>query len=148
MDSPRLTQLAASVGAPVDFDAEFGRPWAEVWLARADPDGGAVAFLVTWRVADEIHVIDIASDPRFRRRGAARALLVAAIGCARAGRARLLVLEVRASNHPAIALYRSEGFEVARVRRDYYTDPCEDALEMLLVLPGHSTVTSRSDSSY
>jgi ribosomal-protein-alanine N-acetyltransferase len=37
-------------------------------------------------------------------------------------------LEVRRSNLPAISLYERMGFELAGVRRNYYTNPDEDAL--------------------
>ena len=47
---------------------------------------------------------------------------------------RLVLLEVRQSNGPAIALYRSVGFETTGVRRGYYSDTGEDALEMRVTL--------------
>jgi len=37
-------------------------------------------------------------------------------------------LEVRESNRPAIELYRSMGFAPVAVRRNYYSQPSEDAL--------------------
>ena len=43
----------------------------------------------------------------------------------------LLSLEVRVSNEPAIALYKTYGFEVAGVRKGFYTAPREDAYVML-----------------
>ena len=39
-----------------------------------------------------------------------------------------ITLEVRTSNLPAIAMYRSLGFTEAGVRRNFYTEPREDAL--------------------
>ena len=42
------------------------------------------------------------------------------------------VLEVRASNHAAHALYRSLGFRDVTTRPTYYTNPIEDALLMEL----------------
>jgi ribosomal-protein-alanine N-acetyltransferase len=39
-----------------------------------------------------------------------------------------ITLEVRASNKPALALYRRFGFAPSGVRKDYYKDPTEDAL--------------------
>ena len=42
-----------------------------------------------------------------------------------------VTLEVRVSNEPAIALYRSFGFEEAGIRKRYYGDG-EDALIMWL----------------
>ena len=41
-----------------------------------------------------------------------------------------ILLEVRAGNTPAIALYQSFHFEQVSVRKDYYTDPAEDAIIM------------------
>ena len=51
---------------------------------------------------------------------------------ARAVRVKHLLLEVRRSNLPAIALYRGLGFFAMGVRRRYYPDD-EDAIEMVLV---------------
>ena len=42
--------------------------------------------------------------------------------------ARRATLEVRASNEGARRLYERMGFYVAGIRRDYYTNPVEDAL--------------------
>ena len=39
-----------------------------------------------------------------------------------------ITLEVRSSNVPAIALYRSLGFTEVGVRRNFYTEPREDAV--------------------
>ena len=44
------------------------------------------------------------------------------------------VLEVRAGNEAAQALYRHFGFEVTGRRRNYYREPTEDALVMTLTL--------------
>ena len=62
--------------------------------------------------------------------GIADALLDAL--CARAAALDLafLTLEVRASNAPAIALYRKHGFQTVGQRRNYYQKPDEDALLM------------------
>ena len=46
---------------------------------------------------------------------------------ARAG-ARRALLEVRAGNREALALYESLGFRRLGVRRGYYREPVEDAL--------------------
>ena len=42
-----------------------------------------------------------------------------------------VALEVRVSNAPAIALYRSRGFRTAGIRRRFYTAPVEDAYTMI-----------------
>jgi hypothetical protein len=45
-------------------------------------------------------------------------------------------LEVRASNSPAIELYRASGFRPVGVRSDYYRNPREDALVLRLGFTG------------
>ena len=81
-------------------------------------------------VLDEGDIGNVAVAPEFRRQGVADALLEAL--CARAAALDLafLTLEVRASNAPAIALYRKHGFQTVGQRRNYYQKPDEDALLM------------------
>lgn len=111
--------------------AELERSWARVLVAEDESLPGAplVAFVNYWLVADEVHVLNVATDPRHRRRGHARALLEALMADARAGSARILQLEVRASNTAAIALYERFGFCAVGTRPRYYDDG-EDALLM------------------
>jgi ribosomal protein S18 acetylase RimI-like enzyme len=60
-------------------------------------------------------------------------------------RARHLLLEVRRSNGPAIALYRALGFFAMGVRARYYPDD-EDAVEMVLAFDAVTgEVVPRSD---
>ncbi|WP_337060268.1 ribosomal protein S18-alanine N-acetyltransferase [Kineococcus sp. G2] len=61
-------------------------------------------------------------------RGLGRALLRALLAAARAGGATHVLLEVRADNEPAQALYRSEGFEQIARRARYYQPGGVDAL--------------------
>jgi ribosomal-protein-alanine N-acetyltransferase len=75
-------------------------------------------------------LLELASHPERRRRGVARALLDALIAHGRQNQKRLLLLEVRRSNQAAITLYESCGFQHTGVRRGYYSDTAEDALEM------------------
>jgi len=111
---------------------ELVRPWARIWVAR-ESNAPASAFLLTWHVADELHVLNIATRADRRRRGIARALLEHAIAYAKDNRIRRIFLEVRSSNAAAIALYRALAFSELNVRARYYPDG-EDALEMVLAL--------------
>lgn len=89
-----------------------------------------VGYVCVWEIADEVHVTNIAVHPGHRRRGIARSMLEMLLAEARARDLRLVVLEVRPSNHQAIALYESFGFRVTGRRRGYYYDTGEDALVM------------------
>ena len=92
--------------------------------------GVIVGYLCVWEIADEVHVTNIAIHPAHRRRGIARELMATLIADARARDLRMIVLEVRPSNHHAIALYESFNFRVTGRRRGYYYDTGEDALVM------------------
>jgi len=113
----------------VDLRAELTREIALPWLLR-DDTGLVVGFLLAWSVADELHLLELASHPEQRRKGFGRALLAALIEHAQHSRKRLLLLEVRRSNQAAISLYERVGFQKAGVRRGYYSDTGEDAVEM------------------
>ena len=117
----------------VDLAAELARDIALPWVIRTQ-SGLVAGFLLAWSVADELHLLELASHPARRRQGFARALLLALIEHARERRKRLLLLEVRRSNQAAIALYESCGFQTTGVRRGYYSDTSEDALEMRITL--------------
>jgi len=81
-----------------------------------------------WVVAQEMHIMNLAVHPLFRRRGVARALLVEALRRSRALAAEVAWLEVRPSNDAALALYESLGFKEVGRRSRYYQDNLEDAL--------------------
>jgi len=121
--------------ATVALREELARPWAHVRVACLD--GEVVGALVAWVIADEVHVLDVATHPDRRRRGVGRALVKDVLRLAQEKRAAHLYLEVRRSNAAAIALYRGVGFATTGVRARYYSDD-EDAVEMALSLDPHT----------
>ncbi|MBI2188326.1 MAG: ribosomal protein S18-alanine N-acetyltransferase [Acidobacteria bacterium] len=85
-------------------------------------------FCAFWLVFDEVHINNVAMRPGFRTQGIGTALLQHVLAEARRLGARRATLEVRASNERARRLYERLGFYVAGVRRNYYSEPVEDAL--------------------
>ncbi len=117
------------------YQGELTRPEAIMLVARrAAPDwqsGRSLYGFVAARVnADELHINNIGVRGEARGRGVGSALLRAAIATGRRLGARRALLEVRAGNLPAQALYHRCGFAVAGRRRKYYREPPEDALVM------------------
>jgi ribosomal-protein-alanine N-acetyltransferase len=108
---------------------ELARTWARVRVACKGED--VVGYVLFWHVTDEIHVLNVAVAPASRRGGIGRALVGEVIAYARAHQAAKVLLEVRASNGPALALYDALGFERFNVRSRYYADG-EDGIEMVL----------------
>jgi len=83
----------------------------------------------------EMEVYNIAVAEPFRRQGIGKMILKLALEAASRCGAEQAILEVRVSNAPAIALYRSLGFLQAGVRTGYYYDTGEDALVLSRQLP-------------
>ena len=91
-------------------------------------DCPVAGFCAFWLVVDEIHINNVAMRPRFRGQGIGTALLHHVLDEATRLGARRATLEVRASNEGARRLYQRLGFYVAGTRRNYYSNPVEDAL--------------------
>ena len=91
-------------------------------------DGHLVAQAFNYIVGDELHVLNIAVNPSFRRQGFGAEILNYILYHSILQGVALATLEVRPSNRAAQQLYRSFGFKLAGIRRRYYNDNGEDAL--------------------
>jgi len=96
--------------------------------------GSVVAYIVTWTIYDEVHILNIAVHPDFRKMGLGEMLLRDCIGTSVERDLKFAILEVRTSNIGAIKLYEKIGFRTLRVRKKYYSDTGEDALVMMYEL--------------
>jgi ribosomal-protein-alanine N-acetyltransferase len=117
------------------YHAELLRPESIMLVARrarADEQTGHTLYgFLSGRVsARELHINNIGVHETARRRGIGHALMDAAIEAGKRQGASRAILEVRAGNVAAQALYRRYGFEVVGRRRQYYREPTEDALLM------------------
>jgi ribosomal-protein-alanine N-acetyltransferase len=113
------------------FVLELSKP-SGICLA-AYGDEGLVGYLVCSRYADVWHLMNVAVPPGMRRQGIASRLLESLFE--EAGTDARYTLEVRTSNHGAIAMYERLGFRPAGHRHRYYHDNGEDALIMWLDAP-------------
>jgi ribosomal-protein-alanine N-acetyltransferase len=137
----RLATAADLDGVLAIEDASFNNPttreWYEAELLRPEvcyiyvlrTDAYPVAaFCAFWRVVDQIHINNLAVRPECRGQGLATRLLEAVMAESAQMGVESATLEVRRSNLPALRLYAKAGFTEAGVRRNYYTQPVEDAL--------------------
>lgn len=101
-----------------------------MWLARAE--GRLAGYAIYMMAVDEAHLLDITVLPEFRRRGLGRALLAHVCELVRGHGAERMLLEVRAGNAAALALYGNCGFARIGLRKGYYPAPAgrEDAIVM------------------
>ena len=112
------------------FPAALDGPATSILLAEGEA-GSILGYTVLSVILDEGNLDNIAVAPEARRRGVADALLSVLTGFGRDNLA-VLMLEVRASNTPAIALYEKHGFAAVGRRKNYYEAPKEDAVLMTL----------------
>lgn len=94
--------------------------------------GSVVAYIVTWTIYDEVHILNVAVHPDFRKTGLGEMLLRDCLEHSYLRGLKLAVLEVRTSNVGAIRLYEKLGFKTMRTRKKYYSDTGEDAYVMVL----------------
>ena len=118
--------------------ASFEDPWPESAfremlaeanrfnLVLANDEDQPVGYLCAQCAADEVQIHNIAVAPDSLRRGIGRRLLAEAEGLRR--RAYGAVLDVRATNTAALAMYGRFGYRRIGRRRNYYAQPRGDAL--------------------
>ncbi len=119
----------------------FSRPWSEqsflsalkqqdtIYLV-AEENGVVQGYLGIWCTAEDGDLCNMAVAQNVRCSGVASGLLLQGMdSCRKQGMQRIL-LEVRESNLPARKLYEQHGFQSIGVRKQYYSDPLEDALMM------------------
>ncbi|MGA3130086.1 MAG: ribosomal protein S18-alanine N-acetyltransferase [Terracidiphilus sp.] len=104
-------------------------------LVATDPQSGPVrGFAVANLLPPEAELETIAVAPASQRQGIGQFLFHALAAELQAAGTREILLEVRASNRPALTLYRLLGFTQIGMRPGYYADPIEDAVLMHLPL--------------
>ncbi len=121
--------------------ASFTNPWTrEMYLSEfehsrvshfyvvRDDREQVAGFCSIWLIVDELHINNVAIRPEDRGRGWGAALVMHVLREGARRGARRATLEVRRSNEPARRLYQRLGFELVGTRRNYYTNPVEDAL--------------------
>lgn len=102
----------------------------------AEMNGEIGGFIITRLItsANESEILNIAVKQKFQKRGIGRLLLEETIDFLKLNEIRSVWLEVRKTNFTAHDFYSRNGFEFCGVRKNFYTNPTEDALVMKLNL--------------
>jgi ribosomal-protein-alanine N-acetyltransferase len=137
-DVERVVEIAASLrDAPHWPMAAYlaalnpeGVPGRIALVAESSESGVVAGFAVASLVLPEAELETIVVAQEGQRRGVGRRLLVAMTEELRARGVTEVILEVRALNGAAQALYRGQGFAETGRRPGYYADPVEDAVLM------------------
>jgi len=102
------------------------------WIA--EERSNAAGFLIVRHLVQEMEILNLAVRPDRRRRGVGTRLIREMLSSREAARAEQVTLEVRASNHAALAFYERHKFRLAGRRPAYYRHPIDDALLLTLDL--------------
>jgi ribosomal-protein-alanine N-acetyltransferase len=86
-----------------------------------------VGFIGLMAVGEEADITNVAVLPAYRRQGIGACLVGEMLELAKSEKIQKIMLEVRASNEAAIALYKKYGFQFLCKRKNYYQKPTEDA---------------------
>ena len=143
----RVTTPEGLAGVLEIEEASFHNPttreWYERELARPEvcfiyvlrtAEHPCAAFCAFWRIADQVHINNLAVRPELRGRGLGIQMLEAVVAEAQRLGAGSVALEVRRSNVAAQHLYKRAGFREDGIRKSYYTQPVEDALLLIKTL--------------
>ena len=137
MDIVKMTASHVSQVAALEAIC-FHDPWSEksvaselinalsCWLVALDGERVA-GYIGSQTVMGESDMMNVAVHPDYRRRGIAESLIESLIRELKNRGSHALMLEVRDSNEPAIALYEKLGFQQVGLRKNYYHTPKEHA---------------------
>lgn len=133
-DAPAMHAIgAASFSTPESIPyllGELERRELTRYFVCLDDAGAIVAYGGYWHVVDEGQVMNIAVQPDKRGQGYGERIVRAMLDMAKGEGCETMLLEVRVTNTPAFTLYTKLGFSILSIRKDYYTEPVEDAYVM------------------
>tara|TARA_Y100001968_G_scaffold222846_1_gene205615 strand:+ start:103 stop:570 length:468 start_codon:yes stop_codon:yes gene_type:complete len=133
----RLTQLGIMhLNACIKLDQKsFNGLWTKsqwkrelsdpkrICLGAIDLDTNKLLGLCSaWLIMDELHIIFLAIDPKYQRKGLGKFLLLDLIKRSSSFRTNSIFLEVKNTNEPAKAFYKSMGFKIVGNRSNFYND--------------------------
>lgn len=134
LSAEQLYQLA-------DLNYEYGSPWS-IRGFQGDLSTPQTRYLIAYagekivgyigyhQIVDEADITNLVVDQRFQQKGVASQLMQLCIEKWRTDQVTKVFLEVRRNNQAAIKLYQKQQFLITGERKNYYTNPLEDAIIM------------------
>ena len=118
----------------------FNSPWSytslyetlnnvnATFLGAVDANNKLLGYIGIYNILKEGYITNIAVLKEYRNLGIASKLITDVINYSSNNNMLFLTLEVRKSNVPAINLYEKFNFKQVGIRKNFYTNPLEDAL--------------------
>ena len=99
-------------------------------ILTAESKSKIAGYITYTHIFEEIQIANVAVSGNFRRKGIATMLIQNLLNEGLKNGVEVITLEVRNSNLAAIHLYENNGFERVGIRKNYYSNPTEDAILM------------------
>jgi ribosomal-protein-alanine N-acetyltransferase len=132
LESVRKLLLSTREAAPWSSHDFLLASERDLSLRVAEEEGAVCGLMVFRIVADEAEILNLAVDGSRRRQGTGSRLIEDVIAACKAAGVRKIFLEVRDSNEAGRKFYSRMGFMEAGRRLQYYQQPVEDALVLVL----------------
>ena len=114
------------------FKNELLNPSSKYIAAKINNE--IVGFAGIWKAVDDVHITNIVTAKKYRRKKIGSVLLENLIKLASLEKnISLITLEVNSNNIPAIKLYEKYGFKNVGIRKKYYNNT-DDAIIMTKIL--------------
>ena len=121
----------------------FSVPWSKqgfldsiaredtVFLVAEQSEEAVIAgYIGMYTSFDEGEITNVAVSSKYRKQGIGNHLVTAMQTIAKEKNLERIILEVRATNEPALSLYKRKGFKEIGIRKNFYEKPTEDAIIM------------------
>jgi len=112
---------------PHQFTSELNHDIAFFYVAEAPESGQIMGYIIFWVIEDTMELHNITTAPAFQGKKVGKHLLKLMLDTANKKQVKEIFLEVRASNTTAWHFYEAFGFERISIRKNYYSEPTEDA---------------------
>lgn len=132
-DIEAVLQIERKIHAHPWTRGNFADALAAGYLCQLFDFNGLISgYAILMQGVDDAELLNIGVALQYQRQGFGRQILQAMMAMARELGKQRIVLEVRASNAPAIGLYQALGFSKIGLRRNYYVaeNGREDAILM------------------
>ncbi|GAA2900690.1 ribosomal protein S18-alanine N-acetyltransferase [Enterococcus pseudoavium] len=113
------------------FLSEIHSPIPHLYICIVTEQEELAGFVGGRLIGDDTHITNVAVATAFQNRGIGQLLIDEVEKFAIMNDCETLSLEVRLSNTDAQRLYRRLGFVARNIRKNYYTENNEDALDMI-----------------
>ena len=104
-----------------------------VYAQDKNAKSNVIGYCLYQMVFEQAEILRIGTHPDYQRQGIASQTIDKLHKVLQSNQVENLLLEVRADNHAAIALYERQAFAVIHRRKSYYQSPNQPAVDALIM---------------